>query len=722
MSSGSTIDRHWRSNYDDPMSPASSHRTIVHWLGTVSIVVLGTVLASAWLQTCLSSRPLALSFVSNATWYRLAKAVAPSVAITPDLDSINIPFSATLAWCGMGTLITWLAGSGFLVWRRGLTWADAANRWGRYGWVWWCLIDVWEWLWIASDAIGWTSLSVLLAATPQFWLAGSLAGWLTTLATVGSTSPANPIERTETVPTRWIWLICGLYFVAFTSMNWRLYFNLLIPHGDSAMYEEHLWNLVHGKGFRSYLDRGLFFGEHIQFVHLFLLPLYLIWPSHLLLEACSSAALACGAFPVFWMVRRHTSSGRTAFAAAAAYLLYTPMQYLDIEIDLKTFRPESFGIPLLLLTFDQLDRRYVVGTLIGIAMCLTVKEDYAIVFGPLGLWVALSGIGSKPVEAAIPQNAFANIRSRLIFGLALSVFSVVYLWLATRVILPWFRSGDEVHFASYFDRFGKSPEEILRTMFTKPWLVVDALATLGTTLYAVALLAPLAFVPLLAPARLAVGLPLFMILCLVKLDDGRPPTPQHQFHAPLVAIIFWALAAGLPRATTLVSSAMQRLRWAATDAGRSAAISCRNLIWTSALATGLFFTFSPLGLSFWDAGSRLYWGRLYGTSQRALMFDRLAHAIPASARVASTDFVHPRFTHYERSYDYSDYYRKINEPGQRVPADTEYLVIDTQHEYSRIKHPNEVPELRDHPDRWELVPDTTDGYFIVLKRKLKDEK
>jgi hypothetical protein len=28
-----------------------------------------------------------------------------------------------------------------------------------------------------------------------------------------------------------------------------------------------------------------------------------------------------------------------------------------------------------------------------------------------------------------------------------------------------------------------------------------------------------------------------------------------------------------------------------------------------------------------------------------------------------------------------------------------------------------VPEYRDHPDQWELLPDNTDGYFIVLKRK-----
>ena len=44
-------------------------------------------------------------------------------------------------------------------------------------------------------------------------------------------------------------------------------------------------------------------------------------------------------------------------------------------------------------------------------------------------------------------------------------------------------------------------------------------------------------------------------------------------------------------------------------------------------------------------------------------------------------------------------------------------MIDTQHPYSKIKRPDQVPEYRDHPDQWELLPDTTEGYFIVLKRK-----
>jgi hypothetical protein len=44
-------------------------------------------------------------------------------------------------------------------------------------------------------------------------------------------------------------------------------------------------------------------------------------------------------------------------------------------------------------------------------------------------------------------------------------------------------------------------------------------------------------------------------------------------------------------------------------------------------------------------------------------------------------------------------------------------VIDTQHPYSNIKRPEEVPEYRDHSEHWEVLEDRTGGFFIVLKRK-----
>ena len=718
-------------------------------LGTITVVLAGTFLAATYFQTVFASRQLASNFVSPTTWRSLTQnsdssGLAVGAASYSREDYANLPIWFSLLPCGVVSILCWFAGSLWLVLRHGRTWSDALVTWGWYGWLWWIALDVWEWFWLVAGASGFSALADLLSVTPQFWLAGCLAGFMTTFLTLCTEPTASSHSTIDSGRPRWLWFAVGFYVIVYTTLNWRLYFNLRVPHGDSVMYEEHLWNILHGKGFRSYLDQGLFLGEHIQFVHLFLLPLYVVWPSHLFLEFCSSTALALGAFPVYWMTRRQSGSDRVAFAVAVAYLLYFPMQFLDIEIDLKTFRPESFGIPLLLLTLDQLDRRHRVGTLAGIAMCLTVKEDYTLIFGPLGLWIAFNREHRRQIpftekgakgtqtttETATPERyreAVPSVsnwvmilcRSRIVVGLSLSLFSVAYLWFATRVAMPWFRSGQEVHYASYFARFGKTPEEILRTWLTRPSTVLDALMTLETAVYAIALMAPVAFLPLFAPARLAVGLPLFAILCMNELDGSR--TPQHQFHAPLVAVVFWSLAAGLPQAASLAARLVQRLGYGLKD-GRSHALAwLARFVWTGSLCTGLFFSLGPQGLPFWDSGSSWYWRILYGPNPRAEKFARILPLIPTTARVASTDFVHPRFTHFERSYDYSGYQRKLASEGQRIPADTDYLIIDTDHKYSTIKSPHEIPELRDHPDEWELLPDVTEGTFIVLKRK-KDER
>ena len=60
--------------------------------------------------------------------------------------------------------------------------------------------------------------------------------------------------------------------------------------------------------------------------------------------------------------------------------------------------------------------------------------------------------------------------------------------------------------------------------------------------------------------------------------------------------------------------------------------------------------------------------------------------------------------------------------GQGRLGKNEYIVIDTDHKYSKIKQPTEVPELNDQPDHWELLPDQTEGVFIVIKRKKKDSE
>lgn len=661
---------------------------------------IGVALLASLLQTWLGTASLATQFLSPESWRHVVASEFIGGRVASDGATAELPYAPCLVlsvgFCVSGGILS-------LVALRRLGWSESLRR---SAWI--CgltaiSLDLWEWVWLVTALLPWQAPMLLMGVLPPFWTATALGGGLT--ATLAAAQPEKPPANPDRSRSAAVWACVATYAVVFVTMNWRLYFNLLIPHGDSAMYEEHLWNLLHGKGFRSYLDQGLFWGEHIQCVHLFLLPLYALWPSHLLLELCESCALAAGAWPVYWLARRHSGDSRAAVCLAASYLLYFPTQFLDIEIDIKTFRPEAFGLPLLLLTLDQLDRKQWRGFLVGLLLTLTVKEDYSLVFGPLGLWIAWQGWARTGIDN--PTTA----RRWQWAGLGLTAASVVYLVLATRVVMPWFRSGAEVHYARYFSKFGETPEQIVRTMLTQPGLLFGELISIPTLLYALSLLVPVAGIALLSPSRLLVGLPLFGILCLNELAKD----PRHQFHAPLVAIVFWAAAAGLPHATGFLHGLSRRLG-GKLSSERSTAIA-RHAAWTFSLTTGLFFSLSPLGVAFWDPGSSWSWQRLYAPQERAAKFAPVAAEIPRTARVASTDFVHPRFTHYARSYDYSGYARKVSNYEQRVPDDTDYIVIDTRHRYSTIHRPEDVPEFRDHPDQWELLPDQTDGYFIVLKRK-----
>ncbi|HET6324510.1 MAG TPA: DUF2079 domain-containing protein [Planctomycetaceae bacterium] len=720
-------------------------------------LALGSALCAASVQSILGSSVASGGLASHGLMNRIDNWVSGEVP-TGSGEPLLPPFAPIFLIMAGASLISWLVGSYWIARRRRLPFTTAAARWGLSGWLWWVAGGSWEVVRLLVGLIGPESQLFVLSSA-SFWIATGVAGWLATFLTLifvpsmsseeeATSGTSEPGESDELCPSERrvaddyriplaVWLCCGAYLIVFVVMNWQLYRGLRLPHGDSAMYEEHLWNLLHDKGFRSYLDQGIFLGEHVQVIHLLLIPLYLLWPSQMLLELCDSALLAASCIPVYWIARRHTGLSRPAVWLAGACLLYFPLQYLDIAIDLKTFRPNGLAIPILLFALDQFERRRFKTFCLLAAVALSAQEDYAVVLAPLGVWIALSATrrtalggpsgaegtaladGTSLSNASTPQRA-TSIKVNwplFAFGGGLAVFSVAYLIVATRVVMAYFRHGQEIHYASYFAKFGKTLPEIAQTMAMHPTRLWEAFVNAHSAEYALMLLAPLGFLPLFSPGRLAVALPLFLTLCLNEVIDS----PLHHVHAAAVPILLWAAAAGLgtvsrgrlgigrfvgqKKSDPVPGVVATRVGWW----GRFAAVS--------ALMTGLFYGLSPLSIGFWDPDSGFYWRELYVVGKRGELFERVSSQIPQNARVASTDFVHPRFTHFERSYDYSDYPRAVNNYQPGVPSDTDYIVIDTQHPYSKIKHPDQMPEYRDHPDQWELLPDTTEGFFIVLKRK-----
>ena len=712
-------------------------RSRISPLWAIVFVCLGVVFHALALQSMIQMRLSAMFFMSDLTWTHLVAAL--SSTIDADRQTAEVGTLPFLVLFSLLTLATWPLGALWIARRCKVSWRLAIAEWGLRGWAWWMLAGAWEILRVLAFSLGFENLQMLLLTTPHLIEACILAGWFATFCSMltGTTSrdySEQPSKLdTPRVPFT-VWSMIAAFVLTFTAMNWQLYESLLIPHGDSAMYEEHLWNLTHGKGFRSYLDQGLFLGEHIQVVHLLLIPLHLIFPSHRLLELCESVALASAAIPIFWIARRHARSSRAAVLLAGAYLLYFPMHYLDIAIDLKTFRPIGFGVPAMLFAIDQFERRRYVGMSVLLLIALSSKEDYALVIAPLGLWIAFDAWRSSG-EAALrrydsdqPVNdldaTVAATRRRLFgFGCGLAIFAAIYLLAVIFVALPWFRGGDDPHFYRYFGELGSSPGDIIKTAIESPLLVLGRLFSVRSLVYLLLMLLPIGFLPLLSFGRFTICLPLFAVLCLLQLSADQPNElliPFHHFHAPAVPIIFWAAAVGMGSVSGVACWIASRyLRRAETDKPHSVVGFAAMFCLACAFTTGALIGITPLSAKFWDPGRAVFWRKLYIPGKRAELFPRVLAQIPEEARVASTDFVHPRFTHFERSYDYSHYLRKISDYQDKVPDDTDYIVIDTQHKYSTIKSPTDVRELREQPDQWELLPDKTDGYFIILKRKRK---
>jgi uncharacterized membrane protein len=596
----------------------------------------------------------------------------------------------------------------------------------------WCLSGGWLIMWFIATSITNIALSnFLLFATPlfaAFIVASSLNGlWNSCVAS----SPAALANQTTPQASQRYWkellvvlLAAACWEATSFWMNERLYAGLLVPHGDSAMYEEHLWNVWHGKGFRSYLDQGLFLGEHIQVIHLLLLPLHRIWPSYLMMELMASSSLAICAVPIFSIAKRHSGSSKAAMWLAFAWLLYFPMHYLDIAIDLKTLRPSCYGLPFLFWGIDFAERRRLVFSSLCFLIALTTQEDFALVVGSIGAVLFLTSRTNNGAASTDETKRFGR------WSLGLFLCSVAWVLLAVLVVIPAFRGGEAVHYSRYFGDLGNSPGDLFRTALSSPGRVLAQLFSLRTLYYGLVLTVPIALIPWRRPVYLLAGVATFCMLSLIQLNNSPestdatglselPPVPFHHFHAPLLPVLFWAAAVGLGATSDVRWRAGRRQPPGTSSLSYSQAndpVSTARLAFFCAACTAVSGSLMPIGATFWSKDSPFGWRNLYVPTERAAAFEKIVASLPPDSRIASTDYVHTRLTHFDRSYDYSGYLRAVNDYKPGVPADTDYIVIDTGHRYSEIKSGEQVRELIDEPDSWEVMPNDSHGLFIVLRR------
>ncbi len=294
---------------------------------------------------------------------------------------------------------------------------------------------------------------------------------------------------------------------------------------DMGNMVQAVWSTAHGHPLRMtdlHGEQISRLAAHVDPILAVYAPLWWIWPSPYLLLVTQALAIGLGAFPVFWLARKHLGSARAGLGFACAYLLYPATGWLA----LNEFHPVALATPLLLFAFWFLDEdRLLPFALCAIAASLC-KEEIALVVAGFGIWYAIS-------------------RRRWLAGGTIAALGLAWGFVAIALVIPHFNDGQTSDFYGRYSEVGGSAGGIAKTAVTHPLRIVEAAFGGRDLHYLWQLMMPLAFVCLLSPLVLVAAVP---ELALNLLSATTTQTSIH-FHytAGLIAPLIVAAVFGATR-------------------------------------------------------------------------------------------------------------------------------------------------------------------------------
>jgi len=342
---------------------------------------------------------------------------------------------------------------------------------------------------------------------------------------------------------------------------------------DLGQYLQIVWNIAHGHGPASTLvptyvvaDRMHAWGDHFSPIFYALAPLQWVAPGAVSLLLAQTVALAAGAIAVFHLAHRRIGAG----PAAAVSLLYLVNPSLQ-GINIRDIHPAAFAIPLLLAAALAWDTRRYGWCAAALAATLACREDAAVAVVGFAVWLAFA-------------------RGRWLVAGAVAVAAITVLAADIAWLMPRFLEGTYNHLNRY-RHLGGSLGEILLSMALRPWRWVGVVLTPAKLVYLGAMLAPLAFLPLLAPRALAAAVP-GLAMNLLSLDP-KLFNYQAQYQAFVLPFLVLAAVDGYARLREVVGARRFLDRHGAASALGAAFVL--SAVLTSRIVNDLGITFWRLG-------------------------------------------------------------------------------------------------------------------------------
>lgn len=453
----------------------------------------------------------------------------------------------------------------------------------------------------------------------------------------------NGLARSRTV-----YLLTASYAVLLLAVAARRHW-AFESRGDLAVMDHGLWNTVHGVFYRTSLFDDLsLFGVHFEPLQLALAPLYLVAPSPLILLAAQAAMIALGAVPLYWIARRRLPNHPRLWAVfPVAYLAFAPLRNAN-RFD---YHPGALVAALFLFALYFMER------------CR---------WGLMVLFLVLAGLLKENMPAAgvtIGLYLMVSRRKRLL-GATIALLFAVWFYAGFAWLIPAFNPMGYGFFGNYA-RLGDSISSILTAPLVDPRKVLDSLLTRpGLKLdYVLGVFGPFAFLPLLSPEGLFLGLP-FLAQHLLATTRAQVSLLTHN-SAEVVAFIFFSAVLGAAR----LLAWLPRTSWARAWAPDRASTLLAIVLWS---ATFLFHGWSEVS----------YLLR-YRPTLRVHALSAALQLIPADAAVAAPDRVLPHLTHRSRLYWFPPRLSSFPLIEGGSLRDAEFVIVDKH----RAAHDAAVAQL-----------------------------
>jgi uncharacterized membrane protein len=508
-------------------------------------------------------------------------------------------------------------------------------------------------------------------------------------------------------PYLWVLLaLAAIYVVIFTRLAWDLHAGMRTHRSDLGQIDQAVWNSSRGR-WLAQTDNGFEstrLTDHVEPILLLISPVYWLWDDVRALLLLQVLAVAAGVVPLYLLTlhqceqllspraRRHVwqmeplqSLARPlAFALGVAYLLAPQLQ----SALLTEFHAAPLAVPLILWAFWAVATQRWVQFAVAALLVAAVKEEMALLAAGLGAWALWRawwerqgdketrrrgdrerGRGGEGERGAAPisnlQSPISQSLNLFFAGATVLLLSLLWFYLATFVIVP--AHAATVYGATestYFQRYGAlgdSSADILRSIVTRPDLVLAIAAEPPRTAYLVGLLVIFAWLPLLGLEIMLLSLPLL----LANLLSAYPAQYYGEFHysAPLVAYAAVAAAYGAGRLWRFLARRLDRAspsfqHLPAQGTGTMAAAALAQNARTALLP--LVTTGLVIWVLAWAVGNYLQhgrgpWGGRYdapAVTAHHRLLERFTAQLPADAAVTATAGVHPHVSHRRFVYQF----------------------------------------------------------------------